>query len=61
MHKSNNSTQNKWPEKMSRVKYEDEQGVKNIHTQKTPFRFSFSAASAHFLVLLSFALFVALL
>ena len=46
---------------MSRVKYEDEQGVKNIHTQKTPFRFSFSAASVHFLVLLSFALFVALL
>ena len=44
---------------MSRVKYEDEQGVKNIHTRKTLLRFSFSAASAHFLVLLSFALFVA--
>ena len=42
MHKSNNIIQNKWPENMSRVKYEDEQGVEKYpYLEKLPFVYLF--------------------
>ena len=48
MHKSNNIIQNKWLENMSKVKYKDEQGVKNIHTRKNSHSFIFFGCFSSF-------------